>query len=95
MNAFQKERVPERVPESEERSRNAFLIFKKERDRNAIVKITRNAKETHAFLKRSFFKGFCSKTEKFLRKISNRMFQLCSNGVGIYKKYEMINEKIV
>ena len=73
-NAFQKERVPERVPENEERDRNAFPIFKKERDRNAIAKITRKAKGTHAFLKRSFFKDFCSKTEKILRKIAKRMF---------------------
>ena len=58
VNAFQKERVPERVPESEERSRNAFLIFKKERDRNAITKIKRNAKGTRAFLTRSFFSTF-------------------------------------
>ena len=28
-NAFQKERVPERVPQNEERSRNAFLVFNK------------------------------------------------------------------
>ena len=47
-NAFTKERVPERVPESEERDRNAFLIFEKERDRNATRKI--NARVPFAFL---------------------------------------------
>ena len=33
-------------------------ISRKERDRNAVTKITRNAKGTHAFLKRSFFSNF-------------------------------------
>ena len=47
-NAFTKERVPERVPESEERNRNAFLIFRKERDRNATTKF--NARVPFAFL---------------------------------------------
>ena len=40
--------LEERVPESEERGRNAFLIFGKERDRNATTKI--NTRVPFAFL---------------------------------------------
>ena len=48
-NAFTKERDPE----SKEGDRNAFLIFGKDRDRNAAIKI--NARIPFAFLKRLTF----------------------------------------
>ena len=54
VNAFQKERVPERVPEIEERSRNAFPIFQKgtrqECNHKNYEERERNACDPQAFL---------------------------------------------
>ena len=53
-NAFQKERVRERVPFFEERGRNENQIFGKERGRNETPKLEERKKEQISSLSRSF-----------------------------------------